>query len=168
MEKTNSISLPMYNLEKHPSKKNSFETIYDDNKKSNDTNLSNSQNYENWLKPKKEEEIYTPRPMQKRNNKHLKKLDEILDKLRKEQKEKGDYFNNNNNNMTVKNKNKRNKPTRKPLRKNNNKKTNKKLIRSRGSRKSLSYSSVLFSPKPVKKIRPTWKPPGNANKIRLG
>ena len=103
----------------------------------------------------------------------MKELNEILDKIREDQKEKGHYFNNNN--KTVKNKSlKKRKPSRKPLRKNNNKKpnkTNKKTIQSHGnnrSRKSLSYSSVLFSPKPIKKTRPNWKPPGNAKKIRLG
>lgn len=164
-------SLPMYHLEKHPSEKNNFQTIY---KKSKSVNLSNSNNYENWFKTpeKTESELLYTRPKINRNSNNMKELNKKLDDLREELKVNNSYFNTDKN-MTVKNKNlKKRKLSRKPLRKYKRSKSKKILKRNNNnnnhSRKSLSYNSVLFSPKPVKKPRPAWKPPGNAKKIRLG
>jgi hypothetical protein len=163
-------SLHVYNLEKHPSEKNNFETIY---KKSKSDNLSNSRNYENWFKTpdKTDAEIHNDNIKLKRMR--LKELNEKLNKIREEQIKNNSYFNtDNNNNKTVKNRNlKKPKPSRKPIRKYKKSKSKKILKQNNNnnnSRKSISYNSILFSPKPVKKLRPAWKPAGNAKKIRLG
>ena len=156
-----SSSFEKYNLEKHPSEKNNFETVY----KSNKSNKSNSNNHENWFKPDKEkEDINSPHATKKIDTGHIERLAELnakLDECHAQKKSNSFVLTKKKRKMLLKN--------QKKLK--HIKNTKKKKILN-NSPISYDYTVLLASPKVVKKTRrrprPAWKPTGKALKIRLG